>query len=114
MKNSILSLVIAGSAIMGGIIGGGINEHQRNTEQTEAWRNVLVVQGGTLVANPSALTPEELADAEILKKRPRLIGFNCNGKTMVGESFEDFPIMDCRSVQSVDGAIKEANEREAL
>lgn len=76
--------------------------------QRERWDDVLVVMNGTLVANPAALSGTELADATIIRKKPRLIGFNCNGRTLTGEQFSDFPMFECREVMTVEAATKEA------
>lgn len=68
MRNSILTAALIGSAIVGGIIGGNINEIRRNAETQEAWSQVKVVSGGTLVANPAyyADHPEELSNVTII------------------------------------------------
>lgn len=65
MRNSILAGVMVSSMILGGIIGGGINDMQRNNEVDAAWDRVVVVTDGTLVADPSyyATHPEDLAAA---------------------------------------------------
>lgn len=65
MRNSILALALIASTIMGGIIGGNIEEMQRAAEIQSAWDGVTVVADGTLIANPAyyADHPEELASA---------------------------------------------------
>jgi hypothetical protein len=69
MRNSILAGVMVSCMILGGIIGGGINEIQRNNETDAAWDRVVVVADGQLVANPAyyADHPEELAKARNVK-----------------------------------------------
>lgn len=66
MKNYIVALSIIASAIIGGIIGGGIDEIQRTAEIEQAWSGITVVADGTLIPNPSAYAydPSHLASAK--------------------------------------------------
>lgn len=87
-------LLAAVTGFLGGVYSNVADPHK--------WDGVLVVNsGGTLVANPEGLTGEELADATIIKRDPNYIGF-CGRKVLAGDSFADFPIMDCKEVVSTD------------
>lgn len=68
MRNTILTLALVGSAIMGGIAGGNIATAQADAATDAAWDGVVVVRDGTLVANPAyyADHPEDLADAKVV------------------------------------------------
>lgn len=65
-----INLVCLGSMvaglIMGGIVGGHMREAQIIEDQQRSWDNVMVLQGGTVVANPAALTPAQLSNATIV------------------------------------------------
>lgn len=66
MRNSILCGVIVSSMILGGIIGGSINDIQRNSEVEAAWEDISISVDGRLIANPAyyALHPDELASGD--------------------------------------------------
>jgi heptaprenylglyceryl phosphate synthase len=68
MRNVLLSGALLASAILGGIVGGGINQRQQDAEIEAAWDNVVVVRDGTLIANPAAYAtdPEALADGQVV------------------------------------------------
>lgn len=51
-------------------VGQGYEQHVQSERELDAWSRVRVLRdtgnGVTLIANPSALTPEELADVRIV------------------------------------------------
>lgn len=98
MRNSILIGVMVSCAIMGGILGGAINDAQRNTADIDAWSGVYVItKQGTLVANPSALSPRELANAKIIDPAQNLtICTDQSGNTFVNPR-ED----ECQDFKSI-------------
>jgi hypothetical protein len=114
MKNSILAAALIGAAIIGGIAGGGIQANRDAAAAETAWSQVLVVRGGTLIANPSAMTPRELADSQIIKRDPQWIAF-CGNKAIVGDDIgEVFDPAHCKQAMNLDQAIDEAKTFEAL
>lgn len=100
MRNSILSAALIGSAIMGGILGGCINQIQRDNEAIDSWHGVLVVRDGTAVANPSALTPHELAGVQIIDPMDHITLVTCrDGNTVVNADCPGNP-NDWREIRS--------------
>lgn len=99
MQHKILiSLALASATIVGGIIGGGINDIQRNQAAESSWDGVLVVsKGGTLVANPSALTPKELASYTIINPMDHMtICTDRSGRTFVNPTDDE-----CQDFKSI-------------
>lgn len=82
--------------------GASYARAQEQEERVGAWQGIKVIHRGTLVANPAALEPWELAESEIL--RPGfLVGFGCEGsegKTLVAMEEDQFPA--CKEIRRLD------------
>ena len=95
-----LSLILA-CALPFAAAGGALAEKYLAAEKAaSAWEGVLVVRNGTLVPNPSALTPQELAQSQLIDRDDFLIGMGCEsqeGDAVMVETHEDhFPM--CREI----------------
>lgn len=113
ISNILFAACMVASGIMGGLAGGAIRDHQIHAAEEDAWSDVLVVRGGTLIANPAAMTPAELADSQLIKKAPQYIAF-CNDKAYVGDSFDIFDPRTCKEISGLDQAQAEAKTFEVL
>lgn len=98
MRNSILSAALIASAVLGGVVGGGIQANRDVTASESSWDGVFVVsKAGTLVANPSALTPRELASYKIIDPMDHLT--ICTDRK--GETFINPKDDECRDFKSI-------------
>lgn len=80
-----LALMVAG-AVPSFLIGGELALQSDYADRQASWSNVRVINsGGTLVANPAAMTPTQLADATILlpwdTNQARLVAIGCPGQS---------------------------------
>lgn len=72
---------IYATATLGALAIATIGAYQLGAQSTtKDWSNVIVVRDGSAVANPDALTPEELAGSDFLTTRPRYIATRCRGE----------------------------------
>lgn len=99
------------------VVGQKYEQVTEYNRQLDLWSEVLVVRGGTLVANPSALTPRDLADSQIMAKEARLIGFRCNmDDRYVGSlavvSWDEDEMPDCQEIMTLEAAREDARHRE--
>lgn len=73
-------------------LGATVAEARIVTQEQDAWSEVRVFQNGTLVANPAALSPVELADAKIVSPFEDLQVVYCsNGETYINPTPGECP-----------------------
>lgn len=98
MRNSLLTLTLASAAILGAVAGASLQSGRDAIAQENAWNGVLVVsKAGTLVANPSALTPAQLASYTIVNPMDNLtICTDRKGQTFVNPTDDE-----CQDFKSI-------------
>lgn len=89
--------VIASIFFLLGILAGSVIAAHEVVEHD--WSHVRVYQGPTLVPNPAALTPEELADATILKPTYRYVYCFETGDVREEEDMFPYPCKDIRHAE---------------
>lgn len=90
---------------LGNVSGILVERSSALDQEQRAWSEVLVIHNGTLTANPSALSPQELADSQIIRRGPVVIGYQCQsgGGSRVGNTIGEL-WGDCREVQTLEHA----------
>lgn len=88
-------IYLLGGMLLGALVGIAAAHYDHGKD----WSQVLVVYQGTVVANPDALTPAELADAQIIRRDLRYIAFGCPGENgaVVSASLR----LDCQEARMI-------------
>jgi hypothetical protein len=108
MKSPMTSFVplVCVTALVASLIGGDVFLRIDKHSRSEAWRDVVVVLDGQQITDPVDLTPRELARAQIIDRKPTLIGFGCDGaggKAIVAQEEDEFPGL-CKEIRAIDKA----------